>query len=346
MRRDATSRSHRARAGRTLRAGRATLAAACLAATSLAGCGLLETTGLKDRDPLLVTKDDAPDVAYEKARELFRAERWEDAENGFDRVWEDHPESPLAADARFYAAEARYGRGKYNGAFALYKRFLAVHPLSPHAPLIQRRLYDMGRFLVEEGQTGLLFSYSDEGIEMLDYLVSAFPNGDLADDALLYAADHEARTHKPERAIAHLHDLIDNYGGSEWVLEARLDLARAYRDVNRGSRYDGDTLAKSKAYYLSYIEIVSADAAREREYAEQLAAARTELAEVDEILARKMLETADFYLRTGRPEAARAELRNLLRDHPGTPSAAEAADRLGRTAEEDAGAVAPEGSQS
>ncbi len=281
--------------------------------------------------------DDSPEAAYERARDSFRQEQWEDAEDIFGDIWKDHPDSPLAADARFYEAEARYGRGKYNGAFELYKRFLTAHPLSPHSPLIQQRLYDMGTFLVEEGKEGLfgVLTYSEEGIKILDYLVAAFPHGDLADDALVYAADHEWRARQPLRAIGHLHDLIDGYPGSEWALEARIRLARAYRDVNRGTRYDGDALRRAKAQYLAYIDIVSADAAREREYADLLAQARTELAEVEDMLGRKMIEAADFYLRTGKPDAAQAELRNLVRDHPGTTAAAEARKRLGRTDEEE-----------
>jgi len=292
--------------------------------------------------------EETPAQAYERARELFRTERWEDAEDVFGDLWRDHPTSPLAADARFYEAEARYGRGKYNGAFELYKRFLEQHPLSPHSPLIQRRLYYMGTFLIEDGKSGLFgLTYSDEGVRMLNFLVSAFPHGDLADDALVYAADHEWRSSRPLRAIGHLHDLIDHYPGSEWALEARMRLARAYRDVNRGTRYDADALKRAKAQYLAYIELVSVDSAREREYAELLQLARRELALVEETLATKMLDASDFYLRTGKVEAAQAELRNLTREHPGTQAAAEALRRLGREVtgdapDEDGGAAGTE----
>jgi len=275
--------------------------------------------------------DETPEQSYERARGLFREEEWKEAEEVFGDVWSDHPNSPLAADARFYEAECRYGRGKYNGAYELYKRFLEQHPLSPHSPLIQRRLYDIGTFLIEDGKNGLFgMSYSSEGVKILDFLVSAFPHGDLADDALVYAADHEWRTDVPLRAIGHLHDLIDHYPGSEWALEARLRLARAYRDVNRGTKYDADALKRAKAQYLAYIELVSADSAREREYADLLQTARQELVLVEEELAQKMLSAAEFYLRTGKVEAAQSELRNLVREHPGTRAATEAARRLGR----------------
>jgi outer membrane protein assembly factor BamD (BamD/ComL family) len=268
---------------------------------------------------------------YEKAQRAFAESDWSTAADGFGELWRDHPHSPLASDAQFYEAEARYGDGSYHGAFEAYKRHLKDWPLSPHAPQIEQRLYAIGRTTIENGQHGFLgiFNYASEGVDELDYLVSAFPHGDLADDALIYMADYEMNTRQTREAIDHLHDLVDNYPGSEWALEARLRLARAYRDVNRGTNYDADALKRSIAEYRTYIELVSADRSRAREYAAQLQATRAELASVEEELARKGLATADFYLRAGHDEAARTELRNVVREFPATPSAAEARERLG-----------------
>ena len=63
----------------------------------------------------------------------------------------------------------------------------------------------------------------------------------------MYAANYEWETGKYDDAIRHLHDLIDFYSTSEWALDARLRLARSYRDVNRGAAYDGDALKRSVA---------------------------------------------------------------------------------------------------
>ena len=303
-----------------------------LIALALSACALTRAVGLgPDLPPDAVAKGAPPDVAYAKGQRLFAAEQWKDAADAFGKVWRDHPQSELAADAQFYEAESRYGQGKWNGAFELYKAYVKDHPLSPHAPLIQRRLYDVGKYQVEAGSEGFLgiFDYSDQGVDILDYLVGAFPHGDLADDALIYMADFEWRDARPYDAIRHLHDLIDNYPTSEWALEARLRLAKAYRDVNRGTRYDADSLRRSVAQYKAYIELVTSDAARASEYAALLADARAELALVEESLAEKGLIAADYYLKTGRADTARAELRNVVREFPRTQAAAEARRRLG-----------------
>jgi outer membrane protein assembly factor BamD (BamD/ComL family) len=291
------------------------------------GCAALDVVGL-GRDPALAAKGDSAETLYQKGQSLFRERRWKDAEEAFGRVWREHKGSPWAADARYYEAECRFAREKWLGAFDLYKSFLRENPLSPHAPAIEKRLYGMGLHLLQSGE-GSFFDNSGEGVEVLEQVTVSFPNGDLADDALLLIADHEVRHHRPHDAVERLHDLLDRYPGSEWAYEARLRLARAYRDLNRGSRYDADALRRSAAHYGSYIEIVSADRARAAEYAAQIALARTELREVEEILGRKGLEEADFYLYDGRVEGARTALRNVIRQWPETEAAAEARRRLG-----------------
>lgn len=305
-------------------------AAALLAALTLPGCFLTRAVGLgPDPSPEEPQKGDPPDVLYEKGRAYYERRQWKAAGECFGKVWHDHPQSPFAADARFYEAECRYGMGKWNAAFEFYQGFLKAQPLSPHAPWIERRLYDMGVYVVQDGRRGF-FDTSGEGISMLEYLTEAFPNGDLADDALLFIADHEWRARRPEDAVARLHDLVDRYPASEWAYEARLRLAKAYKDMNRGARYDADSLRRSAAYYRAYIELVSSDAKRAGEYAAILDEARRELGEVEETLGQKGLEESDFYLAQGKVEGARAALRNVVRDWPATRAAAEARDRLGQ----------------
>ncbi len=311
----------------------------CAARTALAvsilvvatGCAAAQKLGIGPApDPGAIVSSDTAEQAYEKARAYFRAQRWDDAEDAFEAVYESYPDSPYAADARFHEAESRYGGENFRGAFELYKRYLDKHPLSAHASTIQRRVYDIGVYTIQTGKRGRLgiFKFADDGVEMLDFLVGAFPHGDLSDDALMYAAEYEIEAEKHLRAIGHLHDLVEFYPGSEWALAARLQLARSYRGVNRGDAYDAEALRRAAAQYKAYVEIVTADTARAREYASLLDTARSELRGVNEVLARKMLQASEYYLRTGKPDAAAAELRNLVTRYPASDAAAEARRRL------------------
>jgi len=296
------------------------------------GCFVTRPLGLgPDPGPNEIVDGDSAATIYEKGQRLFAEQEWKDAADVFGEMWREFPHSDLASDAQFYEAESRYGQGKYAGAFELYKRYLKAWPLSPHGPMIQKRIYDIGTYTIEAGQHGWLgiFNYADEGVDELDYLVSAFPHGDLADDALIYMADYERTARQPKQAIDHLHDLVDNYPTSEWALEARLRLAKTYRDVNRGTRYDADALRRSAAEYHAYLDLVTADRARAREYAGKIDDARAELAEVEELLAQKHLDASDFYLKAGNAAAAAAELRSIVREYPNGLAAQAARKRLG-----------------
>ena len=48
--------------------------------------------------------------------------------------------------------------------FELYKRYVKEHPLSPHNPLIQRRLYDIGTYRIETGRRAF-FDTASEGVD-------------------------------------------------------------------------------------------------------------------------------------------------------------------------------------
>lgn len=327
----------------TARIGRRTLRAAALALAllPLASC---RTLGITSPGPGEVAKDATAEEIWEQGRALFAEGDWENAGDVFHECWSRFPTHELAGDAAFYEAESRYGMGKYRGAFVLYQSYLKDHPLSPHSPLVQKRLYDMGSYTMNAGRAGFLglLDYSDEGIEILEYLVDVFPYGDHSDDALKEMADYEVADLQPHAAIEHLKELLQYYPGSEWVLEARLELARAYRTLNRGAEYDSDVLKRSLAEYRAYIEIVSSDPARKVEYADRLAKAESERDEVVELLAQKSMAKADYYLRTGQPEAAKNQLLNTVRRFPGTRSSMDARRQLGLGDADPVEPVAPE----
>ena len=259
---------------------------------------------------------------------------------------EDFPSSPLAAEAQFLEAESALGAKRNYAAGELYAKYAEQRPLSSRVRDVEKHMYKIGLWLIEDGRRGLwglgIFTTSEEGVSLLRRLATLLPTGEYADDALMRIGRWYAEDRDFVGAETTLEDLLKNYPSSEWVLEARFLLGWTYREDNRGPAYDGEKLRRARAEFLAFAAKASADPARAAEYADRIRAAREEVAAIDDDLARKALLRARFYERSGRPEAALAVLREGARSWGSTEHGRECGDRADALAR-DLGVEAPSG---
>lgn len=302
----------------------------CLLASSLlaAGCA---STGLEETVPLDPAALRAAEALFREAEALRAREAWDDARDLYGEVREDYPGSPLAPEAQFLEAECALADGAWAGAGELFAKFAEDRPFSRHLPAVERRLFEIGRWLIEDGKRGLwglgILTTSDQGIGLLRRQQVLLPTGTLADDALWIVGLWHAENHSYEEAQIVLQDLVRSYPSSEWRLEARFLLAWAYRNDNRGPEYDGEKLRRARAQYLEYASAASSDPARAAEYRDRIDAARAAVVEIDDVLARKALARARLYVRAGQPRAAVFVLRSAESRWGETESGRECARR-------------------
>ncbi len=318
---------------------RAALLAALLPFAALAGAGCASTP---PKDPTASTGRPDPgslaeaETLFNRAMALREKGEWDDARYLFRDVHEDHPASPLAEEAQFQAAECAYGAERYAAAGELFSKYVEDRPLSGRVEIVEKRLYDIGDYLIEDGKRGLwglgIFTSSSEGITVLRRMVSLLPTGGRADDALMRIGRFYAENRDFDGAELALDELLKNYPFSEWRLEARFLLAWTYRKDNRGPEYDGEALRRSRAHFLAYVEQASSDPARAEEYAARIQAAREEVAAIDADFARKALARAKFYVRSGRERAALFVLQEAGRQWGSTEPGKECAERAGELA--------------
>ena len=246
-------------------------------------------------------------------------------------LFEDFPGSPLAPEAQYQAAECAFREGRLYAAGELFTKYIEDRPLSPHIEAVEKRLFDIGRRLIEDGRRGLwgtgIFTTSEEGVHLLRKMVTLLPTGTWADDALLECGRYYATERDFVGAESVLDELLKNYSGSEWRLEARFLLAWTFRTDNRGPAYDGEKLRRARTHFETYAHSFDGDPARAAEYAERIAAARAEVDAIDADLARKALLRARFYRRTGKEFAALTVLREASRRWGGTEPGKECGTR-------------------
>jgi TolA-binding protein len=274
---------------------RSHLLAAALLLAAAGGCASASGGTPPARDPETVRREEAEAAVLFGNAEALRARgEWDDARSEYTDVYEDYPGSRHAQEAQYLAAECAFRAGRLFAAGELFGRYVEEVPLSGHVLDVERRMYEIGERLIEDGRGGLfglgLFSTSEEGVQVLRRMATLIPTGTYADDALLQVGRWYFGVKDYVGAETTLGELLKDHPTSEWRLEARYVLAWTYRRDNRGPAYDG---APERA----------------AEYADRIARSREEIEAIDADLARKALLRARFYVRTGKESAALTVLR-------------------------------------
>jgi outer membrane protein assembly factor BamD (BamD/ComL family) len=314
------------------RFARAAALAGLLLLPVLGGCASTKIDPLTEQDRAALRQADSDAAALFARGETLRADgKWSDARKAFTVVHEDFPASPLAGEAQFQAAECAYGDGRYYAAGQLFKTYIEDRPLSPHVNLVEKRMYDIGEYLIEDGKRGLwgmgIFETSGDGIALLRNLSSLLPTGTYADDALMRVGRWYAAERDYTGAELTLDELLKNYSDSEWRLEARLLLAWTFRRDNRGPEYDAERLRRSRAHFLAYVTEASVTPDRALEHAADITAATAEVTAIEGDLARKALARATLYERMEKPDAAVFVLEQAAREWGRTEPGRECVER-------------------
>jgi len=286
---------------------------------------LLALAGCQSSSPL--PSDATPAEIRAEADARAEAGDHEVALDLYERLADDHPDAPEARDAEWFAAEMAYEDDRLEAALKRYQSYYEDQPHRRRGEM-ERRVYDIGVRLYEEGSGGLfglgILPTSEDGIRALTWLAESLDKGYLADDAWHFMASRRLESRNYEEAAIFFDELLQRYPQSEWALAARFGKAEAHLGRNRGPAYDRRALTKARAEFREYVRAVERDEERKAEYADRLAEAKERLAGIDRRLAEKNLLIARFYLGQERWRAARMYLEAARDEHPDSEAGREA----------------------
>lgn len=190
---------------------------------------------------------------------------------------------------RFIAAEGRFQSGDLREALPHYRRLLDEFPQTTHDRIVCKRAFAIGKQFLAAPRTwfGDFGTERDVGIEALTFLVTKFPRSDLADDAWKELAQTFFDDRQYQAAADVWERLVREYPDSEWTDLALYRVASAYRLQTRGQSFDADPLLRAHAALERYLTRYPdgnfvADAKRER-------------AELEDLIAQRELDIAQFY---------------------------------------------------
>ncbi len=160
----------------------------------------------------------------------------------------------------------------------------------------------------------------DEAVEMLFRVQQRLPGSPLAEQAVKRTADFYFARGDYDFAEDAYGVFIDRFPRSPSTPVVRLKQAYSNLLQFNGPRYDPTPLIDA-ATQLRQFAAEYPDLAREQQIPDKLAW-------IDQQLAQKLVIEADYFRRTGEPNASQLLLAEVARDYPDTPQAAQARRRL------------------
>lgn len=198
-----------------------------------------------------------------------------------------------------------------------YEKLLREHPSSPlFARAVERELEIAKRYArgLKRKAWGIrIFDSNDVAEELFIRVQERVPGSALAEEAAIELADYFFRNARIKLASEAYQLYLENFpeGPNARKANERLIFSNVARF--KGPRYDGSVLLDAQVLIRRFAQRYPIDAARSG-INEGL------IARLDESLAAKMLDSAQWYDRTGEPESARLTLNRLHRTYPTTVS--------------------------
>lgn len=238
----------------------------------------------------------------------------------------DHPGHPLYDRGLYLMAASLRGTREYIKGFYYCDQLLDEHPESPlyqDALQLQYEIADAYLRGAKDRFVGLrILGRQDEAVEMLFRIQTRAPGSAVAENALLRTGDYYYATEQFELAADAYQSFARAYPRNPVVPEVLL--REAYSNIRqfRAANFDSTALINGRELFRKF-KAEYPEIAGQRNVDEQLLY-------IDRQLARKLVDTADFYRRTGKPASAARVCRKVIATYPNLPETADAQQLLSR----------------
>ncbi len=270
------------------------------------------------------TEDDLveQDRAVEDVRQFRKNRNWDDAVDRIEEYLEAFPVSRHDENMRFWLGDSRYQDDQWQQAYAAWREFSLLYPLSDYSLGLTETLYSMGQAFLSGERSGFLgiFSRKGVGVKILNHIVEAYPAMPRAPDAQWSLAQYHVKEEEWAEGEAAFHFIVDQYEPSEWYQPALYYVAYCrYRQV-KGPAQDPQMMLRAQESFERYLTLVPDG--EWREDAGRIAA------QLEELRAEHLLGIGEWYLGQGKPYTARFYLTSVVTRFPQSESAKRARELL------------------
>lgn len=316
--------------------------------------GRQETDDSDSLKPLAGTEE------YVAATEIYKDEKFAEAQKAFKKVARKYKKSEIREDALFMQAESAYQQDHLAKAHDLYAMLLKEYPSTRHLDTVSERLFKIGRVWLDfpevaklgevqqvnfedpkrklpaeepakddgrpvfipnfTDKTEPLFDTAGNGVAALQAIWMNDPTGPLADDAMMLVASHHARKGNFVESDRYFQLLRETFPNSPHLQEAFLLGSHVKLMSYQGAEYEGKTLREAKMLKESTLRLYPDIADKDR--------LKRELAQIDEADAARDWEQVELWLRKGNKRAATACAHHLIDRFPNSSHAQKAREKL------------------
>jgi len=273
---------------------------------------------------------------YEKALDLYRQRRYEEAAPLFKKAARHWQRTILEEDALFLAGESYFFADRYAQADECYQEVLNKYEFTRHLDTISKRQFAIGRYweqvelsrpsflgIVQVGdKTRPTFDTWGRAIKAYQNVRLHDPTGPLADDAIMATANAYFLKQRYEDAAYHYDLLRKDYPQSEHAVNAAFLAIKAHQLTYQGPLYDGTPLERAEQAADEILAVYNSKLGNEREEVIRVKN------QINEEKALRYFAIGQYYDNRKYYGAARYYYRATLREFPHTKAAVMAAERI------------------
>jgi len=267
---------------------------------------------------------DTPEEQFDLAIGLYKSKDYKRAISEFQKLLRYYPKSELAPTSQYYIGRIYEDMEDYYQAFLAYQKTIDSYPFTEKIEEIVKKEYQIGALFLTGQKTKILgmaiLPALDKAVEIFTKVTENAPYSKYAPMAQFKIGQAHKKAGNFDDAIVEFRELVDSYPESEFVDDAKYEIAYCTYKASLKPHYDQTPTDVAIKQFEEFAE--------QYEDPELSREAHEALDQLKEKKAQSIYETAFFYERQKHYNSALIYYNEILEKFPDTDYAAKALSRL------------------
>lgn len=267
---------------------------------------------------------DTPKAQYDFAKAFEKKKDYDQAIYEYRKLVKNYPTSSLAVYAQIGIGESFEKKRDYYSAFKEYQKVLENYPSYGRIFDIVERQYKIGNIFLSGGKRRLwrfnIVPARDKAIEVFEAVIASAPFSEFAPRSQFLIGEAYVKMGKLPEAVLEYQKVVDEYGESEFVDDARIQIGLCAYKLSRGPSYDQNSTNKAIETFRSYI--------RDYPNSPKVKEAKKKIAELEGRKAQGIFDVAEYYTGQKIYSSARLYYDEVIQAYPESPFAKTSKKRI------------------